>query len=276
MPTSKQFAREVEALALTITGYQNGKSGQSGLCDCIGLIIGAMSRLGHGSYPMHSTNYFARYEMDELRVLKSGESLKAGQLLYKANDDQSDLNERYKPGGRYYRENDLLNYYHVGVITSLNPLEITHCTQSGSISGIKRDGSIKGWTHIGELSGVDHGYASTVSQKEETMKTAYVSVPKGTSTVNLRKRPDLGAPLIKRLNNGSALDVLDRADGWVKVVDPTGEVGYVMEQFLKFMEYDNEDEKDASEMAFEQDVINRLDRQEAILNAILGAVGGDG
>ena len=44
MPTAKEFANEVQELALTITGYQTGKSGQNGLCDCIGLIMGAMAR----------------------------------------------------------------------------------------------------------------------------------------------------------------------------------------------------------------------------------------
>ena len=39
MPSNKEFAQEVEALALTVTGYQEGKSGQNGLCDCIGLIM---------------------------------------------------------------------------------------------------------------------------------------------------------------------------------------------------------------------------------------------
>ena len=96
MPTSKEFAREVEALALTVTGYQTGKSGQNGLCDCVGLIMGAMTTLGRGSYPMHSTNYFARYQMDSLRVLSGAELLSVGQLVYKANNDQNDLNDRYK------------------------------------------------------------------------------------------------------------------------------------------------------------------------------------
>ncbi|MBO7276149.1 MAG: hypothetical protein J6V15_07250, partial [Clostridia bacterium] len=66
---AKDLAKAVEGLALTITGYKTGKIGQSGMCDCIGLIIGAMMQLGHGSYPMKSTNYFARKEMDSLEVI---------------------------------------------------------------------------------------------------------------------------------------------------------------------------------------------------------------
>ena len=156
MPTAKEFASEVDELALTITGYQNGKSGQNGLCDCIGLVMGAMTRLGRGSYPMHSTNYFARYQMDSLRILSPAEKLAIGQLVYKADDNQSDLNDRYKAGGRYYTAGNMLNYYHVGVVTGTTPLEITHCTSSGNISGTKRDSSTKGWTHVGEMRGVDY------------------------------------------------------------------------------------------------------------------------
>lgn len=234
MPTAKEFTYEVEDIALTVTGYQEGKSGQNGLCDCIGLVIGAMSK----SYPMHSTNYFARYQMDNLRVLKSGETLQVGQLLYKATSDQSDLNDRYKPGGRYHTPKDMLDYYHVGVITDLNPLEITHCTSGGGVNGIKRDSSTKGWTHVGELKGVDYVADTNVGNNEEaTMsKTAYVSVPAGTTTANLRKRPDKSAPLIKRIMKGTVVDVLEQADGWAKIVDPEGDKGYMMAEFLKALE----------------------------------------
>ena len=247
MPTAKEFANAVQELALTITGYQNGKSGQNGLCDCIGLVMGAMSQLGRGSYPMHSTNYFARYQMDSLRTLKSGETLQVGQLLYKHNDDQDDLNDRYKSGGRYYVEGDLRNYYHVGVVTDLSPLEITHCTSSGNISGIKRDSSTKGWTLVGELRGVD--YATKHEEDNMISRTAYVVVPEGTSTVNLRQRPDKSAPLVKRIKAGTVLDVLEEADGWAKVVDPDGERGYMMTEFLKFLTYGDVEVPDEPEDA---------------------------
>lgn len=283
MPSAKEFAYEVEDIALTVTGYHEGKSGQNGLCDCIGLIMGAMTNLGRGSYPMHSTNYFARYQTNNLRTIKSGETLQVGQILYKANNDQSDLNDRYKPGGRYYVNSDLNNYYHVGVITSLSPLEITHCTQDGSISGIKRDSSTKGWTHVGEVNGVDYATDIPVGDKEEaTMsKTAYITVPEGTRTANMRQRPNKSAPLVKRVTAGTVVDVLEQADGWAKIADPDGERGYMMVDFLKFLEYadvdDSENGEDAQQQAptsdFEQEVLERLTRIEERLNAFDGGVG---
>lgn len=288
MPTSMEFVHEVDALALTITGYQTGKSGQNGLCDCIGLVMGAMSNLGRGSYPMHSTNYFARYQMDTLRVLKSGETLQVGQLLYKANDDQSDLNDRYKPGGRYYVDSNLKNYYHVGVITGLNPLEITHCTSDGTTSGIKRDSSTKGWTHVGELRGVSYALNIADQNKEEPVVTgtAYVANTDG-KPVRLRSAPTTNGAYntIKKVDVGTLMDVLEvgTSDGeeWATVVDPMNVKGYMMTKFLNFVESaENAAEsaedlkKPASVIAFEQDVVERLTRIETLLDAILnGGVG---
>lgn len=254
MPTAKEFAREVEALALTVTGYQNGKSGQNGLCDCVGLIMGAMTRLGHGSYPMHSTNYFARYQMDSLRVPSGAERLSVGQIVYKARSDQSDLNDRYKAGGRYYT-GDLLDYYHVGVVTDTDPVEITHCTQDGSISGIKRDNSAKNWTHVGELRGVS--YAVIAQEEENTMsKTAYVTATNGLP-VRMRKAPGTDSDTIAKLPIGTVVEVVEvgNADGeaWATIIDPDGRRGYMMEKFLLYLEH--ADEEPPEEPAADDDLV---------------------
>lgn len=240
MPTAKEFAREVEALALTVTGYQTGKNGQNGLCDCIGLIMGAMANLGRGSYPMHSTNYFARYQMTDIRPTSGPFSI--GQVVYKARDDQSDLNDRYKAGGRYYT-GDLLDYYHVGVVTDTDPVEITHCTQDGSISGIKRDNSAKNWTHVGELRGVS--YAVSAPEEENTMsKTAYVTATNGLP-VRMRKAPGTDSDTIAKLQIGTVVEVVEvgNADGeaWATIIDPDGRRGYMMEKFLLYLEHADEE-----------------------------------
>lgn len=229
MITSKDFAREVEAIALTVTGYQTGKSGQNGLCDCIGLIMGAMARLGHSAYPMHSTNYFARYQMENLRELGGADTLQIGQVLYKARSDGAELNDRYKPGGRYYTGN-MLDYYHVGVVTDVAPLEITHCTQSGSVSGIKRDVSTKGWTHVGDLRGVE---ACTSPKKDEveTMVSANVTSDNG-KPVRMRRVPGTDGETITKVPVGTAVEVLEQAEGWAKIQLPDGQKGYMMTQYL--------------------------------------------
>lgn len=230
MPTAIEFARAVEELALTITGYQTGKKGQNGLCDCIGLVMGAMTRLGRGSYPMHSTNYFARYQMDGLRVLSPAERLGFGQLVYKANSDQSGLNDRYKAGGRYYT-GDTLNYYHVGVVTAVSPLEITHCTSSGNISGIKRDSNTKGWTHVGELRGVDYALAHNREEDAVAMADKMVVYALSGGTVRMRERPSLDAPTKIKVPVGETVIVNESADGWAQI-EYNGETGYMMTRYL--------------------------------------------
>jgi hypothetical protein len=186
---------------------------------------------------MHSTNYFARYQMEGLRPI-GGEELTIGQLVYKAREDIGQLNDRYKPDGRYYKpEHGLTDYYHVGVVTDKNPLEITHCTSYGSVSGIVRDGSTKGWTLVGELLGVDYATDIHVGRNEEEpimSRTAYVAnLAPGTTTANLRTRPNASADRITKVTMGTVVDVLEEADGWARISTPDGDTGYMMSQFLK-------------------------------------------
>ena len=286
MPTAKEFAREVEALSLTITGYQEGKSGQRGLCDCIGLVMGAMTRLGRGSYPMHDTNYFRRYQTDGLQLLEKTEQLKTGHILYKATADQSDLNDRYKPGGRYYTD-DPKDYYHIGVVTDVNPLEITHCTSGNGFNGIKRDASINGWTHVGMVRGVDYVADTNVGNKEEIMATGYITATNG-KPVRIRESPSTSAATIAKLNIGTVVDVLEKGtvDGteWATVIDPNGRRGYMMAQFIKILGDENENAGESNEDAqeqpsnasFEETVLNQLNRLETLLNAILDREAGAG
>ena len=64
-----------------------------------------------------------------------------GELVYKArrpSDSGYDLHGRYLQGGRYWT-GDTLDYYHVGIVTGVSPLEITHCTSTNGVDGITTD-----------------------------------------------------------------------------------------------------------------------------------------
>lgn len=54
----------------------------------------------------------------------------------------------------YSTHADQRDYYHVGVVTSISPLEITHCTSVAG--GIKKDSSLGAWGYAGELDIVDY------------------------------------------------------------------------------------------------------------------------
>lgn len=278
MPTGKELAQEVYELSTTIVSYETGKSGQNGRSDCIGLVMGAMADLARIAYPMHSTNYFARWEMQWLREMDE-ELLETGYLVYKARDDSSALNDRYKPGGRYYT-GDMMDYYHVGVVTGVDPLEITHCTSSSNANGIVRDKSAAGWTHYGALNKVT--YAAQSGGKETGMVySAYVTAAQG-STVNLRKRPDSTATVISRVKLGTVATVREEADGWAQVETPDGQIGYMMAKFLKRNGEEGDGNGDqtaqeaqqgASMTDYEREVLDRLDR---ICEAVKGQQEGVG
>lgn len=161
----QQFVAAVLDIAAKQPTYRTGGTGKDGTCDCVGLIMGAMYALGHRRYDLHSSNYFARCQMDDLRPISSELDYRYGMVVYKARADTGDLNARYKPGGRYYVV-DLLDYYHVGVVTSVMPLHITHCTSGGGVDGIKVDYAMGQWRYGGELKDVDYTQTGVVGFSE--------------------------------------------------------------------------------------------------------------
>lgn len=217
--TNTEFVSRVQAIAASNPTYRTGGDGSDGTCDCIGLVMGAMGK----KYPMHSTNYFARYETTDLLPIANAE-IRVGDILYKARYDQSQLNARYKEGGRYYT-GDLTDYYHVGVVESVNPEVVVHCTQSGNIDGIARDDNFDNWSYAGRVKGVEYDTPS------ETAYKATVTADSG-STVNLRKYPDKASASLARVPIGDMVDVYEEAQGWAKV-SWQGVTGYMMSQYLE-------------------------------------------
>lgn len=219
--TVNAFLEAVSSIADKEPVYREGGTGADGTCDCIGLVMGAMYALGRSRYDLHSSNYFARFQTEDLSELKDTAQLAPGMIVYKARTEMHDLNARYQPSGSCWT-GDLLDYYHAGVVESLDPFSIVHCTSAGGTDGIVRDRSRAGWTHCGHVRGL--------AQNTEP-KRAVVTARSG-HTVNLRKRPEKNAPLIARVPLGAAVTVQETADGWAKVT-AQGTTGYMMENFLR-------------------------------------------
>ena len=291
MITSTDFVRQVKAIAATNPTYRTGGRGVDGTCDCIGLIMGAMYRLGTSKYPMHSTNYFARYETDEKQPLEGAWQLHPGMIVYKDREDDSQLNARYKPGGRYYT-GDPLDYYHVGAVTQSNPLEITHCTQTNNVNGIARDTTTKGWTQFGCVKGVTpsaDGYTSSGPsghlpiEGEGNMEgengmsyRATVTAANG-QPVKMRSGPNTKNEknVLKKLAVGTVVEVVDEgtSDGveWSTIV-VDGVRGYMMSKFLKADLTDNDAPAPSAPDVGYEAIMAKLDE---ILEAI-AALGGAG
>lgn len=221
-----QFLENVRRIADSRPTYRTGGDGSDGTCDCIGLIMGALG----GKFDLHSSNYFARFQMRNLDSLNDESQLHPGSIVYKSRRDTAQLNDRYQPGGSHYKTGDLLDYYHVGVVTAIDPLEITHCTSSGTVDGITYDGSIAAWSFFGDLLQIEYGEDSEPTEPA-AHDLAVVHTEDG-NPVRLRSTPSTKLPYIAKVPNGAQVEVLESAGEWA-TIRWNGHRGYMMSQFLR-------------------------------------------
>lgn len=228
------FVARVEKIAARDLKYRIGGVGKDGTCDCIGLIMGAMYEGGQKPYDLHSTNYFARFQTLEMKNANEKE-LCFGQLLYRARTNQDRLNGRYQPGGKYYN-GDLLDYYHVGVVTSVKPLRIIECTEYGDVTGIVVNTRFKNWHYSGKLRGVLYDNTDMggiyVKEEEEIVPMYKARVITQEDPLTLRATPD--GRKIGSIPKGAMVDVMTEGE-WPRV--RYGEaLGYVSGKYLEKIE----------------------------------------
>lgn len=222
--------------AARIKGYKQPYSGQNGLSDCIGYIIGALELEGQKWGGIHGSNYAERYRTKNVFKVTSASQLQLGQIVYKAYAPGANgytLPEKYRQGGSMYN-GDLNDYYHVGVVTSVNPLEISHC----STGGMHRDSKLGKWSYAGYCSLVDYSDTPVQPAPDEPSKaetgTMVVDVPDDTS-VNVRRTASNESGILTRLPEGCVVNVTSTLGQWSHIeysYDKTGE-GYIMSKFLK-------------------------------------------
>ena len=229
-----EFVKRVLEIAETNPTYRTGGDGSDGTCDCIGLIMGALGK----DLPMHSTNYFIRYELaDEPDAITDETELQLGDLVIKARSETNpryDLHERYKPGGRYYIIDDLLDYYHVGVVTGVNPLIITHCTETGLINGIARDYTLGGWTHVGFADDLE--YEGQWDDAAALIHDIAIVYSEDGNPVRMRSKPTAegGYNTIVKVPVGAQVEVAE-SDGTWSTVRWDGKRGYMQNQYLRLI-----------------------------------------
>ena len=256
------WLNKVDEIAAEGPSYKLGHDGSDGACDCIGLIIGAIRRAGGKWAGTHGSNWTARNAMDELHAVADPGDLQVGQAVYKAAEPGQ---SGYNLPDRYKGDADTRDYYHVGVVRSVSPLDIVHCTGPG----IVHDNKLGKWNYAGWLRMV-----SRESEKEDArMQTAIVTAESG-STVNLRKTPE-GA-LLDRVPVGSAAQVLDTMDGWARVT-VAGQTGWMDKRYLQIQESGAEEDpiSDAEDSSEVDTVTIALPRSAAedLLAALVGVLG---
>lgn len=171
--------------------------------------------------------------MTGLHYVGQASELALGDLVFKAaepGDSNYDLPAAYRSG------KDKRDYYHVGVVTSVSPLCITHCT--GVPGGIKRDNTLGKWHYAGQLNLIDN-------ERGDSMNVDYmatVSAANG-NTVNLRANPSAKANVLTAVKVGTRVQVVEEVDAdWAKIIIPDNKTGYMMRKFLKEDEADTGDE----------------------------------
>lgn len=241
------FVSRVEQIAARMLRYRIGGVGKDGVCDCIGLVMGAMYESGHKKYDLHSTNYFARYQTMELKKASEKE-LHVGQLLYRARTNQDRLDGKYMPGGRYYT-GDLLDYYHVAVVTSIKPLRIIECTEHGDVSGILIHDTFKNWDYGGKLRGIlydDEDMGGVYEETEEEIVVLY-KARIATQSDPLTLRATASGRKIGEIPKGETVEVLSGGE-WSRVRWGDA-LGYVSSAYLEVIEEEAQDEEQPADLS---------------------------
>jgi len=215
----KVFLAEVETIAAEEPSYQKGHDGHDGLCDCIGLIIGAIRRAGGEWRGLHGSNYAARSEMQELLPIGSAGELQLGEVVYKA----------YNPGqggydlpGRYDSSQDRRDYYHIGVVVSTKPLMIRHMTAPKP----RMDTALGKWAYHGHLKKVDYK-----SEEGRILDKVIIKGGDVTAPIHMRQAGSTKANIVADIPQGSEAVLLSYGDAWCQIAY-AGQSGYVMTKFV--------------------------------------------
>lgn len=217
------FLLYVNQIATEEPAYKIGRDASDGFCDCIGLIKGAIKRAGGNPAGLAGTNYAARKTIN-LNKLTSEKQLRRGQVVLKSKDPSDTgyaLPETYRKGGGRYN-GDLRDYYHIGVVTGVNPLMITHMTTPS----IKIDSKLGQWKWYGSLPQVESDNSGENAEAGEG--TAIVNADK----VAIRTGPTTSANVITRVSQGETVEVLPEPEDWQRV-KYNGKTGYMMSRFIE-------------------------------------------
>lgn len=194
-----------------------GVNGPKGI-DCSGAFVYAYRQFGQRIY--HGSNRIIRVYCRDVQPVNGTEGLRPGMAIFRSRRDTSRMKAEYRPGGRYYNPALPEDFYHMGLIASVSPLQIINATSPKA----RVDTSLRRWTHAGYLKAVDY--------ESGDAPTAVVTAESG-SSVNLRKAPNRQSPILARVPLGQTVTLLACDDeAWHKI-RWQNKTGYMMKEFLK-------------------------------------------
>ena len=251
----QRFLAMIDVIKRLNPAYKQPGDGSNGVCDCIGLIIGALRRMGLKWTGIHGSNYAARYQTAGLAYIERESQLSLGDAVYKAAEPDGrvklacnggykthkyDLPSRYKKGGQYYTPNDQRDYYHVGVVTQVSPLRITHMTSPH----MKVDTNLNGgWNYHGKVKplvnasknglGTDEPavIAPTTTAVPSEGSKAIVVADNGLP-VKMREYPSTGCRTWINVLCGTEVTIVEPGETWAKINGCGRQGWYMMAKFL--------------------------------------------
>ena len=235
----KQIQREkyvegVKSIYVEKPGYELGHDGSDGKCDCIGMVRGGLDRAGAKDVKnLSGTNRAARKAINNLQQIAGSAELMVGDVVLKTRDkdDKSmPLPDRYREGGADYDARlGETNFTHIGTVTRVYPLEITHMTSPTA----KVDTKLGNWSWFGELPWVEYEAAPEPEPEPEPLPamTAVVTAESGNS-VKMRAKPSTRCSMYWDVPVGTVVDLIERGDSWSRI-RWKGISGYMMTKFLK-------------------------------------------
>ena len=181
-------------------------------------------------------------------------ALAQGGIIYKAADEKGivklacnagtkkhawKLPDRYKKGRAYY-DGDLLDYYHVGIVTGVDPLRITHMTSPA----MKVDKNLSGgWNYHGKSRPlVEEAERKAGEQLPEPDKKPDEPVPSDGSRaivtaengqpVKLRQYPSKNCRTWDKVPCGTEVEIVKPGEEWAEVNCGKRKGWYMMAEFL--------------------------------------------
>ena len=235
------YAEGVKSIYVEQPAYELGHDGSDGKCDCIGMCRGGLIREGvTGIKNMGGTNMAARKVIENLQLIQASAQLLVGDVVLKTRDkdDKSmPLPDKYRKGGSEYSEKwGETNFTHIGTVTRINPLEITHMTSPTA----KVDKSIKNWKYFGELPWIRYKDAPEPEPEPDllTELDMAIVVAENGSTVKMRAKPTQDCKMYWDVPIGAEVIVdewdakTDRRGNVWSLITWEARVGFMMKQYL--------------------------------------------
>ena len=244
----EKFLSMVAKIKSLNPAYKQPGDGSNGLCDCIGLIIGAIRRMGLKWKGIHGSNYAARYETVDLKYISKESDLELGDVVYKAADEHGivkkacnkgtkkhtwKLPDRYMKGKSYYN-GDLKDYYHVGTVTKVNPLNITHMTSPRMQVDKNLNG---GWNYHGKARPIVEASGNYTPAPEPQVPvpstgSRAIVVASNNSPVKMRQYPSTSCATWDKVPCGSEVEIVSPGEEWAQINYGRRKGWYMKAEFL--------------------------------------------